>query len=152
MSLINLDYPLDVQWWKGYASSVKSLAEPYYDQRYDVRVEEWLTFVPEINSQILKIQEDFSVVGKPRLYWLSPRSCIPEHRDNGTLCSLNFIISDDPAPITIEGKELIYRQALLDTTKLHGVNNIDSERIMFKLSIYNETFDDLATRIPFKAC
>ena len=92
---------------------------------------------------------DFGVVGKPRFYWLEPFAEIPEHIDNGTLCSLNFILSPDPAPIVIEDIEYTYKYVLLNTAVRHSVFNGPTERIMLKISIFDETFEDLAKRIPY---
>jgi hypothetical protein len=93
---------------------------------------------------------DFEVDGRPRFYWLEPNAVIPEHVDNGTQCSINLIITEDAAPITIDGTEYHYRQALLNTTVPHSVQNSDKERIMLKISIFDETYQQLVERIKYK--
>jgi hypothetical protein len=94
-----------------------------------------------------QIMKDFDVVGKPRFYWLQPHAVIPEHVDNGTLCGLNFILTDQASPITFGEKEYYYESILVDTTLPHSVNNNEHERIMFKISIFNETFEQVAEKI-----
>jgi hypothetical protein len=94
--------------------------------------------------------DDFQVLGKPRFYWTAPNSCIPEHVDNGTQCSLNFILSPDPAPITFYGIDYYYKQVLLNTTLPHSVNNGPIERVLLKISIFDETYQQLAARINYK--
>ena len=94
--------------------------------------------------------QDFEVIGSPRFYWLEPFANIPKHIDNGTQCSINLIITENPAPITIEGVDYTYLQALLNTTLPHSVQNGASERIMLKISIFDETYESLSERIKFK--
>jgi hypothetical protein len=58
-------------------------------------------------------------------------------------------LTENPAPVTIEGTDYIYEQAVLDTTKLHGVNTNNEDRILLKISIFDESYADLIKRIPF---
>lgn len=150
MSLTLLDYPINNEWWLDYANELRSKAVPYSDTRYELSVDHWLTYVPDHCPEIDKIKKDFNIEAKSRFYWLLPNSKIPEHVDNGTLCSLNFIFSENAAPINIEGKEYFYKQALLDTSKPHSVNNGKEERVMFKLSIHDQSYEQLLSKIPYK--
>ena len=93
---------------------------------------------------------DFEIDGRPRFYWLEPFAKIPEHVDNGTQCSVNLILTETPAPITIAGNEYTYQQALLNTTIPHAVFNGSVERIMLKISIFDVTYEQLAKRIKYK--
>lgn len=147
--LIHLDYDLNRNELLKEAEQALLESKPYTDSRYpNLRLEEW--HIGHWNSPTIdKIMSDFEVEGKPRFYWLEPYSVIPEHVDNETTCSLNFILTDDPAPINIEGKEYTYYQVLLDTTRLHSVTNNSNKRIMLKISIFNESFSELAKRIKY---
>ena len=64
-----------------------------------------------------------------------------------TQCSLNFILNDNTAGITFhdKGKETLYtyRQALLDVSQVHSVKNNDTDRILFKISIFHVCFDEV---------
>jgi hypothetical protein len=93
---------------------------------------------------------DFGVEGKPRYYWMKPHAIIPEHVDNGTQCSLNFVLTENASPITIGGIDYYYDSILLNTTIPHSVTNNSSERIMLKISIFNESYEELAKRIKYK--
>lgn len=148
--VIHLDYDLDKFTLLKEAQLAKSASRPYTDSRYpDLKLEKWLIghWSSEYTDRIMK---DFEVVGRPRFYWLEPYAVIPEHIDNETTCSLNFILTEDPAPIIIEEKTYTYQQVLLDTTRLHKVINNEHERIMLKISIFDEPFTDLAKRIKYK--
>jgi len=145
--VIHLNYQLDKQQLLQEALQVKSLATGYTDSRYpNLKMDDWL--IGHASSPYIeKIMTDFGVAGKPRFYWLKPFAVIPEHIDNGTLCGLNFILTDNASPISYGDKDYFYESVLIDTTKPHSVKNNETERIMFKISIFNETFEQVAAKI-----
>lgn len=145
-----LDYPLDTVALLQSAVSAHLSAEPYTDSRYpSLRKEDWY-IGRYTDDHVDKIMRDFEVNGSPRFYWLEPFATIPQHVDNGTQCSINLILTENAAPITIEGVDYTYQQALLNTTLPHSVTNGDTERIMLKISIFDETYESLSTRIKYK--
>jgi hypothetical protein len=145
-----LDYPLDNTTLLQSAANAKLSAEPYTDSRYPgFKKEDWY-IARYTDGHIDKIMQDFVVDGSPRFYWLEPFANIPQHVDNGTQCSINLIITENPAPITIEGVDYTYRQALLNTALPHSVRNGEAERIMLKISIFDETYESLSARIKYK--
>jgi len=99
---------------------------------------------------IQKIMSDLGVEGKPRFYFQDPGSFLDWHTDINTLCSVNMVLSDDPAPISFRSGETYYRQALLNTTVPHAVRNGRTERILFKISIFNRTFEEVAATIGYR--
>lgn len=147
--LIHLNYNLDTELLLNQAEEARLQSKPYTDSRYpDLKLENW--HIGHYTSDYIKqVMKDFEIDGKPRFYWLKPYAEIPEHIDNETTCSLNFILSDYPAPVAIEGIDYEYKQILLNTTKMHSVKNNAQERIMLKISIFNETYEDLAMRIKY---
>lgn len=152
MYLTHLNYPIDYNWWSKEAERLKLEAKPYTDKRYNITVSDWLTHSFDHTPESWAICNDFDVKAKARMYWLFPGAKIPEHIDNETQCSLNFVLSNNPSPITIEGEEYYYRQALLNTTAMHGVNNVNEERVLLKFSIHDISYEELAKRIPYKIC
>lgn len=145
-----LNYPLDVSVLLESANSARLLAESYKDSRYpNLQLDSW-QISRYTDSYIEKIMSDFEIDGRPRFYWLEPFAKIPEHVDNGTQCSVNLILTETPAPITIAGNEYTYQQALLNTTIPHAVFNGSVERIMLKISIFDVTYEQLAKRIKYK--
>lgn len=150
MPITLLDYPLDTVALLQSAVSAHLSAEPYTDSRYpSLRKEDWY-IGRYTDKHIDKIMRDFEVEGSPRFYWLEPFATIPQHVDNGTQCSINLILTENPAPITVEGVDHVYQQALLNTTLPHSVTNGDTERIMLKISIFDETYESLSARIKYK--
>lgn len=145
-----LNYDLDIPALLVEAEIARAKSAPYTDTRYpDTSFNHWRMqkhTAPIIES----IMDDFEVIGSPRFYFQQPHSCISDHIDNGTLISINFILSENAAPITFNNTNFYYKQCLLNTQLMHRVNTADQERIPLKISIFNETYEDLATRIKYK--
>jgi hypothetical protein len=148
---VRLNYPLDKSVLLESARCAREFAKPYTDNRYPgLQMDTW-HIGHYTDKHIEKIMSNFGIDGKPRFYWTEPNSVIPEHVDNGTQCSLNFILSDDPAPVTFFGEDYVYTQVLLNTTLPHSVTNGSTERILLKISIFDETYEQLSARIGYKA-
>jgi hypothetical protein len=145
--LIHLNYTVDKQRLLYEADLIKNTAVAYTDSRYpELQLNDWLIghcSTPYID----KIMEDFDIKGKPRFYYLQPHAVIPEHVDNGTLCSLNFVLTENASPIMFGDAEYFYEAVLLDTTVPHKVINNQHERIMLKISIFDYTFQEVYSKI-----
>jgi len=145
--VLHLNYKIDKQRLLDEATAIKHTAVGYTDSRYpDLSMDDWLVG-HHTSDYVKKIMSDFKVVGKPRFYWLRPFATIPEHVDNGTQCGLNFILTDHASPISFGDTSYFYESILVNTTLPHSVVNNEKERIMFKISIFNETFEQVANRI-----
>ena len=147
--ITHLNYPLNLDRLLVLADNIKNTASPYTDPRYPDKVLDTWLILKYNDVYIDEIMKDFGVSGSPRFYWQEPNSTLPMHVDNNTTCSINFVLTENPAPVTIEGTDYIYEQAVLDTTKLHGVNTNNEDRILLKISIFDESYADLIKRIPF---
>lgn len=148
--LIHLSYVYDKSKLLAIAAEAKADASPYTDPRYpNYSFQSWL-MGHYTNDYIENIMKEFDIKGKPRFYYLEPNTQIPTHVDRNTTCSINFILTDEPAPVTILGRDYYYDCALLNTTVPHSVKNKDKQRILFKISIFEESFESLANRIKFK--
>lgn len=145
----HLNYPLNKDRLLVLADSIKDDADPYTDSRYPgLSLDSWL--ILQYNDDYIdKIMKDFGVNGSPRFYWQQPNFSLPMHVDNNTTCSINFVLTDDPAPVKVEDSEYTYEQAVLNTTKLHGVDTGEEERILLKISVFDESYEDLVKRIPY---
>lgn len=148
--IVRLDYPFDNTEALKLAARVKEKSEPYRDKRFPtLRFNHWQIhqFNDSFVEQILK---DFDVEGKPRFYWLAPNTSIPPHVDHNTTCSINFVLTEPAAPVTFDNTDYHYKQALLNTSIQHRVTNGPHERILLKISIFNEPYEQLAERIKYK--
>lgn len=154
-NLVLLDYPLDIDRSLIEAEHARNFAKPYTNKHFpnveelQTGVDQWL--ISKYNSSYIeRIAADFEIECKPRFYFQAPGFNLPEHVDTDTECSINFVLSDDPAPITFADGQVLYKQALLNTKVPHAVFNGSEERILLKLSITNYTFEQMAQRIKFR--
>ncbi len=146
--LIPISYPLDEKKFIEAYSQYASKAEAYSDPRIETPVEHWkiLRFDP---TRVQNILNDLNVEGSTSIYLLEKNKSLKPHKDYETQCSLNFILGDDePAPVIIEGREYFYKQCLLNTQRLHWVKNGNRDRLLFKISIFDMSFEEVAQRIP----
>lgn len=145
--LFHINYKVNKTKLLSEALDIKEKAKGYTDSRYpDLKIDDWLIGYSR-SAYSYEIMKDLGVEGKPRFYWLQPNAIIPEHVDNGTLCGINFILTDDASPIIFDNVEYFYESILVNTTVPHKVVNNDKERIVFKISIFNETFDQVAKKL-----
>ena len=102
--------------------------------------------VAKKQSEILCQRYNIPETGRPRYYRVAANSVLLPHIDYGTTCSINHILNDDAAPITfVDHGEFEYKTALIDTTIMHGVNNLEKlDRYLFKISFYDMTFEEVS--------
>lgn len=62
------------------------------------------------------------------------------HRDRGTQCSINFILSGGEDQISFRDGSYEYECALLNTQEEHAVLNPKNDRVMLKLSIFDKNY------------
>ena len=85
---------------------------------------------------------------KPRYYVQAKGSSVPFHSDMKTECSINIILSNRAGPILFEDiGEVVYRCALLNTTKRHGVPKFKTERLLLKFSIFDKTYREVREKM-----
>jgi hypothetical protein len=145
--LLHLNYELKKDLILKESEEAKKLSIFHTDGRYPNKVfTDWKVSIYSGNY-IEQIMKDFEVTGTPRFYWLKPNAFINTHTDGTTKCSLNFLLSESNTAITINNQNYFYKSALLDTTQPHSVKNGDNERLLFKISIENESFEQVANRI-----
>lgn len=87
-----------------------------------------------------------------RFYRLLANATLPYHTDRSTQCSINMILSEgDPASVKFRRngveQEYNYRLALLNTQEEHSVENGPEDRILFKISVFDEDYESVAAKI-----
>ena len=91
-----------------------------------------------------KICKDLGIESNPRFYTLDPHTYLVPHKDYGTSCSINILLyGQQDAPINVEGSEYTYNACVLNVQKEHSVRNGPLKRILFKLSIFNQTYEEV---------
>lgn len=109
----------------------------------------------ELNSQMSydfanTIKDTYGIVGKTNVsfYRLLANETLPWHIDTDTKCAINFILNGDAAPVIYEDGEYTYKQALIRTDIKHMVANGDKDRILYKISIFDMDFEEVAQLLP----
>ena len=87
---------------------------------------------------------------RPRFYIQEAGVSIPFHKDRGTLCSFNFLLSESLDPITFRNRSVTYKTALLNTSIDHAVINPKSKRLLFKISVFDKSFEEIKNVLPSK--
>ena len=149
--LIHTDYPLDLKQILQDAEEASAIKETYTDARYDNRAVEGWDVARWTSPYIEKIVNDFGFEKvKTRFYWQEPNILIPPHIDYGSTVSLNFVLTDKPAPITMDNVEYHYKQGLINTGVKHSVQNGNEPRLILKITIYDKTFEEVAENLKWR--
>lgn len=127
----------------------KNQSKPYSDKRFNRFVMKNWRIVNDIKIDYADyLNQHFDIKGSPRFYILEANTSLMMHVDQDTTCALNFVLSDNAAPVRFgSGNSYFYKSALLNTGIKHAVDKTDSDRILFKLSIKDESFEDVKQKI-----
>ena len=133
---------------KDYADSITPTGVPYWKViRGDDMTSEFAAKVANYFKNTYKIEG--KVDG--RFYRLLANATLPYHTDRSTQCSVNMILSEGQAPVKfkVDGieTEYLYNIALLNTQVEHSVQNGEEDRIIFKISVFDESYDSVAAKI-----
>lgn len=142
-ALLKINYPFNLNYLKSLYFSLKNKELTYNDERYGIVTDWKIIRVDKDNYIDIEKQKLGIPNAKARFYTLMPNSYLPEHTDNNTKCSINVILSSNNAPVCVEGKNYYYTQCLLNTQLKHSVTNGPAERILFKLSIFEYSFEEM---------
>tara|TARA_Y100000389_G_C17437122_1_gene506209 strand:+ start:822 stop:1280 length:459 start_codon:yes stop_codon:yes gene_type:complete len=83
----------------------------------------------------------------PRYYIQEKGFTLPFHKDRGTQCCINFVLSDIKDPIEFRSKSYSYECALINVQEEHKVSAITEDRVLFKLSIFDMTYNEALNKI-----
>lgn len=155
--LIHLAYPLDKPKLLAEALHAQKSAEPFNVVRggqssrqpqYQFKTKDWSSTYTD------QIKKDLGINGVTKFYYQDADYSLDFHTDIKTLCSVNMLLSDHTAPISFFDDNIyvehVYEQALVDVSKNHAVFNKGFPRILFKISIFNKTFEEVAETINYR--
>tara|TARA_B110000285_G_C15040847_1_gene571717 strand:+ start:717 stop:1202 length:486 start_codon:yes stop_codon:yes gene_type:complete len=83
---------------------------------------------------------------RPRYYIQEKNFALPFHKDRGTRCCINFVLSGSDDPIEFRSFVHSYKCALINVQEEHKVTTSVKDRILFKLSVdidYDEALKKL---------
>lgn len=97
-------------------------------------------------------EEKLGVAGEGNFYYMPAGTSLPAHRDQKSICALNVIIGDctDPVRYDETGNEYSYKTALLDTVKIHSVPKLKKDRLIYKFSVIDRSFEEMKEIIKQK--
>ena len=145
--LIHLNYPINKDILLLESDKARENAKPW-EGGNDYKIEDWLVSYYTSNY-IEKIMNELNIVGKPRFFYQKSNFSLKPHKDFGTQCGVNILLSDNPVPINIEGVDYHYSQALINLQKEHSVVNDSKERVLLKFSIPDKSFEQVASEINY---
>ena len=121
----------------------------YYPKLGKVTGYHYAPFEPEWLKEY--IQRNFCIKGKfnMKFVFLTPANrTLNWHVDKGTKCAINWVINKPLTDAVLEYKDgsYIYKAAIVNTEKEHRVTKLEFERILFKVSCFDMTYEELCTR------
>lgn len=136
-----------------------SVFKNFYKPHTNLLINGWLFYKPtkgysvDIAHYLADITNTDIQEVSARFYIQEKGYAIPFHRDVGTMCSLNILLSEANDPICFFQKEgkihHSYKSALINVSEQHSVPApIDEPRILFKVSFFSKSFKDIASVLP----
>ena len=124
--------------------------EPFVDPKTGTVIQKWL-IKRDVTGYGKMITEEFEkrldVSIKPRFYIQEKGFTLPFHQDRGTTCAINLVLSSVADPITFrQGFNTFhfkYKTAIVDVTQEHMVTAMTSDRYLFKLSIFDKSYEEI---------
>jgi len=124
--------------------------EPFIDPKTSTIVDKWL-IKKNVTGYARMITKEFErmldVSIKPRFYIQEKGFTLPFHRDRGTTCAINFVLSTSKDPITFQLNyntfRFKYETAIVDVTQEHMVTASSEDRYLFKLSIFDRSYEEI---------
>ena len=127
--------------------------EPFVDPKTGNIIEKWLikrqvgNYATEL---VCKFEEMLKCSIKPRFYIQEKGFTLPPHVDRGTTCAVNFVLSTRRDPITFHTSwgymRYTYETAIVDVTQEHEVTAVNEDRVLFKMSIFDKSFEEVIER------
>tara|TARA_Y100001937_G_scaffold126900_1_gene197433 strand:+ start:1559 stop:2026 length:468 start_codon:yes stop_codon:yes gene_type:complete len=147
--LVEIDYEYDKKMLLREAEEREGY-EPFVDPKTGAVIQKWL-IKRNVTGYGRMITEEFEkklgVSIKPRFYIQEQGFTLPFHRDRKTTCAVNFILSTSKDPITFRLNyntfSFKYKTAIVDVTEEHMVTASKEDRYLFKLSIFDKSFDEV---------
>jgi hypothetical protein len=147
--ILVFDFDFDRDLLLSYWNEYKNSSKPYQDKRFNrFFMKNWRIVNDFEIDYATYLNQQFGINGSPRFYILEANTSLMMHVDQDTTCALNFVLSDNPAPVRFgSGASYLYKSALLNTSIKHAVDKSENDRILFKLSIKDEPFEDVKQKI-----
>jgi hypothetical protein len=146
--ILVFDFDFDKQCLLDYWNEHKQHSMPYTDKRFGkYAMNNWRIVTNIELAYADTLARHFNINAVPKFYILHANTTLLPHIDQDTTCSINFLLSGNPAPVNFGKNEYYYTTALLNTSIKHSVDNSTEDRILFKLSVKDESYNDVKQKI-----
>ena len=126
-------------WWRGRNEEVRTF---FREGTSWLKAEITNTLLPEI-----KRLKDFLNADVVEVFNQKANSKLPRHTDFPIRCGVNILLSDDVAPITLDGVDKNYKTALIDLTQPHEVKAYPKDRLLLKFGwttkLFKQVYEEL---------
>lgn len=145
--LTYIDFPVD------YKYLLQKFEEATFKpiKYYGIPISNFLVSKIKNDLYVNSILNQLNINGSPRFVNVPANKGLPTHIDMKTQCSINFLLEDYQDPIIFgllpPYKKFIYKSAIIDTSKFHSVKATNYDRKIFKISIFQESFDTICKQL-----
>tara|TARA_Y200000002_G_scaffold271746_1_gene226275 strand:+ start:272 stop:739 length:468 start_codon:yes stop_codon:yes gene_type:complete len=147
-----IDYEYDTRALRLEAEDMKGY-EPFVDPKNGNVIDKWL-IKREVTGYARWLSSTFEkmldTAIKPRFYIQEKGFTLPFHRDRGTTCAVNFILSTSRDPIRFKTEWGVnsyqYTTAIVDVSREHEVRASSQDRYLFKLSIFDKSYEEVVDK------
>ena len=122
-------------WWRGRNEKVRTF---FREGTSWLKAEITDTVLPEI-----KRLKNFLNADVVEVFNQKANSKLPRHTDFPIRCGVNILLSDDVAPITLDGVDKNYKIALIDFTQPHEVKAYPKDRLLLKFGWTTKSFEQV---------
>ena len=130
----------------------------FIDSKTGLVWDEWLICrnIGPIGSQVAEYFESILQTNiEPRYYIQRKGMRLPFHCDRDTQCAINLILNDSQDAIEFRVNEKVYtnhyQTALIDTQTEHQVVTVTDDRILYKLSMKQMSFEEAKKKLQSHA-
>ena len=143
-----IEFDVDTEWLLDKALKCER-KQFYHNGRKEERIEGYKfahVSYPELlvltSHKALDIKAKFNM----KFVYIAPNTTIGWHKDWGTKCAYNWVINGNTAAIRYRDRPYCYKYAIINTQEEHMVRNNDKERILFKISIFDKSYEEICNQ------
>ena len=142
-NLLRINYDLDYEYLldRAYKAERKQF---YHHGRKEERIEGYTySHYKDESLKYLVSKYGLDIKGKynMKFVYIAPNTILDWHTDWGTKCAFNWILNDNEACIQYKNdRPYVYKSAIINTSAEHKVENINKERILFKISVFEQDY------------
>lgn len=143
-----IEFDVDTEWLLDKALKCER-KQFYHHGREEERIEGYKfahVSYPELHVLASHKALDIKAKYNMKFVYIAPNTTIGWHKDWGTKCAYNWVINGNTAAIRYRDRPYSYKSAIINTQEEHMVRNNDKERILFKISIFDKSYEEICNQ------